>query len=171
LTIRIPYLLAALIAAAAVMNTDAEKGVSAATSLSIKSLDGHNFDIIRPASRTTLLSFWSTSCSICLRDVAVLNALHDEFDRADLSVLAVSMQYDKPDEIRTFADSQSIRYSVSHDEKGAVAAAFPGVRFTPTSFLMDEKGAIIWRHTGRLDQTAVTGAINAALSTVQVAAQ
>jgi peroxiredoxin len=169
LTIRIPYLLAALIAAAAVMNTNAEKGVSAATSLSIKSIDGHTFDINRPDSKATLLSFWSTSCSICLRDVPVLNALHDEFDRADLAVLAVSMQYDTPHEIRSFADSQSIRYAVSHDEKGEIAAAFPGVRFTPTSFLLDEKGSILWRHTGRLDQATVTQELTAVLSDVQLA--
>lgn len=169
MNIRIPYLLAALIAVAAVMNTNTEKGVSAATSLTMNSLDGHNFDINKPTSKATLLSFWSTSCSICARDIPVLSALHDQFDRADLEILAISMQYDELEDIRTMIDSRAIEYQIAYDENGKIADAFPGVRFTPTSFLLDDSGKIIWRHTGRLDHAEVVNTVHKTLNAVQLA--
>ena len=86
-----------------------------------------------------------------------LKRLHEQFTDEGFEVLAVAMPYSKQAEISTFIQKNNIDFPVAHDRGGEMSEAFPGVRFTPTSFLIDGDGNIIWKHIGRMtpDKAAI----------------
>jgi len=56
-----------------------------------------------------------------------------------------------------------MNYPLAHDDDGQISAAFPNVRFTPTTFLIDNNGKIVWRHVGRLRRANVNQRIESLL--------
>jgi len=80
----------------------------------------------------------------------------------------VSMPYDSSHAVKEFEKSSEIDYAVSLDTDGEISRAFPEVRFTPTTFLIDSEGEIIWRHTGRLMPKNLNREIANAIQTLSV---
>ena len=144
------------------------QGLSAAPSTTITSLDSvqHN---LASGGKTRLISFYSPDCPISRRDVANLNDLQSKFGDEPFDIIAVAMSYDDMDTIELFEKSQPADYSLAHDADGSIAAAFQGVRFTPTSFLIDESGNIVWRHTGKMPLQRVSTKIESLLNDPKIA--
>lgn len=141
----------AILAAVSLLHLADTPGISAAPLITFNTLTGHNINLAVPQGKTRLVSFWSPECSICERDRPHLARLHQQFDEDELEIIAVAMPYDSHDKVASHIDDHSIAYRVAHDTDGTIGASFPGVRFTPTTFLIDGHGEIIWRHVGRLD--------------------
>ena len=131
------------------------QGLNASTTTGITTLDQQHIDLAT-SGRAKLVSFYSPDCAFSQRDTSSLNAIHKQFDKNKVDIIAVAMPYDTIDAISTFKQENDIAYDLAHDADGEIAASFPNVRFTPTTFLIDTEGRIIWRHTGRMDADAVS---------------
>ncbi|MEM7258319.1 MAG: TlpA disulfide reductase family protein, partial [Pseudomonadota bacterium] len=131
------------------------QGLNASPTTVITTLDKQRFDL-DSTGNTTLVSFYSPSCSFCQKDATTLNALQQDFLQRKVNVIAVAMPYDTNDDIAQFRQKNDVVYHVAHDTDGAIANSFPDVRFTPTTFLLDKSGRIIWRHTGKLRIAEIT---------------
>ena len=169
MTIKLPYLMAVTFAALGVFYITTTQGLSAAPSTTIHSLDATQYDLA-VSGKTRLISFYSPDCPISKRDAANLNALHNQFTEQPVEVVAVAMSYDSREAIDAFSEIRQIEYEVAHDTDGSIAAAFPGVRFTPTTFLIDENGNIVWKHTGSMPLSQVSAQVSSLLSDPQIAA-
>ncbi len=167
MTLKIPYLIAISIAATIIFHLASPPGLSAAPVVTLESLDGQRFDLAKSAGKTRLVSFFSPDCPISKRDVATLNAVHHQ-STSEVEVIAVSMPYDSSHAVKEFEKSSEIDYAVSLDTDGEISRAFPEVRFTPTTFLIDSEGEIIWRHTGRLMPKNLNREIANAIQTLSV---
>lgn len=125
-------------------------GLSAAPVVTLQALNGQQYDLAKSNGKMRLVSFFSPNCSISKRDIATLSAIHASQETNEMEVIAVSMSYDNPDDVKELATNEEISYAVTMDSDGNISRAFPGVRFTPTTFLIDSNGEIVWRHVGRL---------------------
>ena len=92
---------------------------------------------------------WATWCKPCIEQMPHLSELADKHRAAGLTVVAINVEEDNDDGVRTFVDSHrdSMRYSVGVDKGGRMkatwidAAGLPGL---PASFVVDRDGRIAW---------------------------
>lgn len=123
--------------------------------VSISTIDGRSFDAVAVAGRPLLVTFWSTTCVVCLREMPDLEALYRRLSPRGLEIIAVSMPWDPPDEVVRLARARALPYPVALDVTGSVAKAFGDVSTTPTHFLIDPGGEVAFRRTGALDFAAL----------------
>ena len=119
--------------------------------ISISTIDGRRFDAASVDGRPLLVTFWSTTCLVCLREMPDLEALYRRLSPRGFEIIAVSMPWDPPGEVVRLARMRALPYPVALDVDGAVARAFGDVSATPTHVLIDPGGEIAYRRTGALD--------------------
>lgn len=94
------------------------------------------------------ISFWALWCKLCIEELDAFKKIYNEFETLGLQVFAISE--DGPQatgKIKPFVKSRGWRYKVLLDPTNAVKELY-GVRAMPTSFLIDQKGNIVYQHTG-----------------------
>lgn len=119
--------------------------------VSISTIDGRRFDPAAFEGRPLLVTFWSTTCRVCLREMPDLEALYRRLSPRGFEIIAVSMPWDPPGEVVRLARTRALPYPVALDVDGAIARAFGDVSATPTHFLIDPGGDVAFRRTGALD--------------------
>ena len=119
--------------------------------VSISTIDGRSFDATAVEGRPVLVTFWSTTCAVCLREMPEMEAFYRRFAPHGFEIVAVSMPWDPPGEVVRLARARGLPYPVALDVDGAIGRAFGDVSSTPTHFLVGPGGDIAWRRTGELD--------------------
>jgi cytochrome c biogenesis protein CcmG, thiol:disulfide interchange protein DsbE len=120
------------------------------------SLDG---DTVRLSSFTgdiVLLNIWATWCLPCVREMPALQRLHEQLGERGLSIVAVSVDAGGAlrsdgravsSDVREFADSFDLTFTVLHDPTGGIQSRYQ-VNGLPTTFLIDRDGRIRRRVIG-----------------------
>ena len=119
--------------------------------LTLHTIDGREVNPQSQKGAPLLVTFWATSCQSCLEEMPHLIELYHALRPAGLEMLAISMAYDPPSQVVALAERNNIPYPVALDIDGRAARAFGDIRLTPASLLFGPDGALIRRHTGRLD--------------------
>jgi peroxiredoxin len=109
--------------------------------------------------KVLLVNFWATTCAVCVKEMPQIVATHRIFQPRGYDTLAVAMSYDPPAYVAHFAESRGLPFGVVIDNTGAIARAWGDVQVTPTSFLVDRKGAIVKRYVGAPDFVALHGLV------------
>ena len=122
-----------------------------APNFSFTLLDGARSSSQALRGKVLLVNFWATSCVTCVREMPQLMAMHRRFQARGFDTLAVAMSYDPPALVSSFAQNRDLPFGVVIDNTGAIARAFNDVRLTPTTFLIDKRGAIVKRYVGAPD--------------------
>ena len=167
--LKIPYLLAATVAIGSLFYFADTQGLGAAQLVTVKSVAGHELDLAKPDGKTRLVSFYAPNCPISNRDVQPFSNLQAQFATDEFEVVAIAMPYAEIQEVASHAELENIEYSIAHDADGTIGSAFPGVRFTPTTFLIDSAGEIVWRKVGAINTTETAGLITELLQPNQLA--
>lgn len=123
--------------------------------LSYTLLDGNTASTSQWSGRVTLVNFWATSCAVCLQEMPAIIATHERFKARGFDTLAVAMKYDAPASVAHYAQTRRLPFGVAIDNTGAIAQAWGDVQVTPTSFLVDKRGAIVRRYVGEPDFAAL----------------
>ena len=126
-------------------------GATPAPAVEYVLLDGSRHHSRDWAGQVVLVNFWATTCAICLAEMPRLVALHQRLAPRGLRTLAVSVAYDPPAQVMTYAERKALPFGVAIDNTGAIERAFGGVPGTPTSFVVDRRGRIARRFTGEPD--------------------
>jgi peroxiredoxin len=118
-------------------------------------IDGSQHRTAELKGQVTLINFWATSCTTCVKEMPKLVATQQKFSAQGLQTLAVAMQYDPPAYVMQFAQSRQLPFKVAMDHTGALAQAFGPVQLTPTTFVVNKKGEIVKRYIGEPDFDAL----------------
>ena len=140
---------AAVIAAAGVWMILAQK--PAAPDVRVPSLQGQPVSLSQFRGKVVLVNFWATTCTTCVSEMPRLTESYRKFAPRGYEMLAIAMDYDRPDWVLNYATKNELPFTVALDLKGEAAQAFGGVRLTPTSFLIDRQGRIVQQYLGRPD--------------------
>jgi peroxiredoxin len=111
-------------------------------------LDGNSKKMSAMQGQVTLVNFWATSCASCVSEMPALVATYEKFHARGFSLVAVSMQYDPPNYVVNFAKSRDLPFDVAIDNSGAIAQEWGKVQLTPTTFVVNKRGAIVKRYVG-----------------------
>jgi peroxiredoxin len=114
-------------------------------------LDGRRASSQTLLGKVVLVNFWATNCVTCVKEMPELVATHQKFVGRGFETLAVAMSYDPPAQVAHFAQSRALPFAVVIDNTGAIAKGFDDVRLTPTTYLIDKRGAIAQRYVGEPD--------------------
>ncbi len=167
--LRIPYLLAALTAAASLFYLADTPGLKAAPLINLKTIAGEPVNLAVPDGKTRLITFWAPDCPISERNIPSMKRLHERFANDAFEVVAIAMPYTIESDIDAHIEKYDVDYPVAFDSTGEMSNAFPGVRFTPTTFLIDGNGRIVWKHIGRIKEFDAEELVVAALQPQQLA--
>jgi peroxiredoxin len=120
--------------------------------LNIQTLDGEKFTLGSLQGKPYMLTFWSTSCPGCVKEIPVLQALNQTMQNSGFRIIGVAMPTDIPPEIQAMRAQKGMTYTVAHDQSGELMKQFD-VRVTPTSFLIGADGNIAARKMGEWNPT------------------
>jgi peroxiredoxin len=119
--------------------------------LAFTQLDGSAHRTHEFKGRVTVVNFWATSCSTCVKEMPQMVATHRRFAAQGLEFLAVAMSYDPPAYVMQFAQTRQLPFRVAIDHDGSIAKGFGDVQLTPTTFVVDRRGKIVKRYVGEPD--------------------
>ncbi|RLK51310.1 peroxiredoxin [Alkalispirillum mobile] len=122
-------------------------------------LEGEQVSLDSLRGQPVLVTFWATDCPTCIDEIPHLQALHDEMAERGVTVVGVAMHYDDPELIEAIVEAREMSYLIAHDSDRSISQAFGEVRVTPTSYLVDPDGKVVWQRLGLLDMDRVRGQI------------
>ena len=123
----------------------------AAPDITVATLKGDKLSLAQLRGKVVLVNFWATSCTTCVSEMPKMVDTYNTFAPRGYTMVAVAMDYDRPDYVLNYATRNNLPFTVALDLKGEAAQAFGGVRLTPTSFLIDKQGRIVQQYLGEPD--------------------
>jgi peroxiredoxin len=124
---------------------------NAAPAVSATTLEGKTLNLADLRGKVVLVNFWATSCTTCMAEMPKLVSMQQKYATQGYQTLAVAMDYDPADYVKTYVEKTRLPFIVAHDSKGDIAKAFGGIRLTPTSMLIDKQGRIVQTYLGEPD--------------------
>ena len=162
-----PFIALIVVAAGAVGGYLAFQGLGrseSAPTVGYTLLDGTKATTADLRGKVVLINFWATSCTTCVHEMPQIVATHEKFKQRGYETLAVAMSYDPPAYVINFAESRKLPFKVAIDNTGALAHAWGGVEFTPTTFLVNQRGEIVKRYVGEPDFSALHALVDKLLA-------
>ncbi len=152
ITAALVVILSALVltAAAAALNKGAK-----APDFKLKTIDGKTISLSqirkdpnkKGAYRVVLLDFWKTTCPPCLSELPNYQKLSKKYAGKGVAIVGVALDPGGISDVKPFVQQQKLTYTQLVDPSGTVAAQY-GIRYTPTTYIIDKKGVIQAVHVG-----------------------
>jgi thiol-disulfide isomerase/thioredoxin len=98
--------------------------------------------MVGAADRPLLISFWATTCAICLKEMPRLAQFQKDYAHLGLRTIAVAMPYDRPLSVLDYAKGRQFDLDYAIDLDGKINQALGGVRETPTALVI-YKGKVV----------------------------
>ena len=139
----------------------------AAPQVQFATLKGELISTADLRGKVTLINFWATSCAPCVKELPGIAAAYKKYQAQGFETIAVAMEYDPPQYVKTFTERHQLPFKIALDARGELAREFGkaggGVRVVPTSFVIDRQGRIIKSYLGELDFVKFNALLEAAL--------
>jgi len=97
--------------------------------------------------KTLLITFFATWCPPCMQEIPTLIELHQQFSKADFSVIGMAVDQEGADVVAMLVKKRSINYPVVMADE-ATAHNFGGIVGIPTSFLINKEGNVVKKYPG-----------------------
>ncbi len=113
-----------------------------------------------------LISFWATWCKPCVEELSEYKKLYSEYKAKGFNIIAISTDDEKTvAKVKPFVKSKDYNFTVLLDTNSEVARKYY-VQNVPYTFLLDEKGNIVYSHLGykKGDELQVKKKVEALLS-------
>lgn len=117
--------------------------------------DGRAVDLGQFQNQTLVLSFWSTTCKYCAKQLPELKKLEEE-SAGQVHVFLINMNEDA-DTVKKYKADQKIDFDVLVDESGQVSDLFK-IQGTPTNFFV-KNGVICSSVPGAMDSSTIISAL------------
>jgi thiol-disulfide isomerase/thioredoxin len=118
----------------------------AAADFTLQDLNGKSVSLSGLRGKTVLLEFWATWCPPCRASVPDIEKIHLAYKDKGVVVLAVSVDDDGWDGVRTFVRQNGITYTVLQGNEEVMVKY--QVRSIPMLLIVDREGVVARRYYG-----------------------
>lgn len=122
-----------------------------APDVTFMTIKGEEIALKKLRGKSVLVTFWATDCPSCVKEVNDFIDLYQQFHRQGLEIIAIAMYYDPPNHVVEMSEAKQIPYHVALDLRAQHALAFGKIEYTPTTFLINSAGQIVFRKVGRFE--------------------
>ena len=123
---------------------------------------GSNERLSEYRGQAVIISFWSSRCSVCARQLALLDRLYSTYRSSGLVVLAVSVD-DEPLQAQQYARAHAAGFPLLLDTAKTVSRSYAIDRL-PSTVLIDRSGIVrYWHGDDRADDSSYVVQIRALL--------
>jgi peroxiredoxin len=119
---------------------------AAARDVSALSLDGRTARLSELRGKIVLLNFWATWCPPCREEMPALEKLWKAMKDKDFAIMGISGG-ESMSVVKRFVEIGGYTYPIYADPSSEAASAY-GIRFIPTTYVIDESGAVIAMKSG-----------------------
>jgi len=135
-----------------------------APNVSFKTITNKTIHLKDLQGKAVIITFWASNCPSCLKEISDFKRLYQDYHQSGLEIIAIAMYYDRPNYVVDTSKSYKIPYDIVLDLDMNLASAFGDVKLTPTSFLLNPKGDIIFQRTGIFDLKAMQKRVESILA-------
>jgi peroxiredoxin len=113
-----------------------------APDFSLQDPDGNLVTLSGLKGKPVIVVFWTSSCSACAQDMALIENIYTQNQAAGLSVLAINVTtQDSAEAAVTFYSAQKLTFPILFDADNQVYKLYQ-VEALPATFFVDRSGAI-----------------------------
>lgn len=137
--------------ASVISDTNIQSSSLKAPDFTLTNMDGEKVSLSDYKGSVVILNFWATWCGPCKYEIPDLIDLYEKYD-GDLMVLGISLDYDGPAVVPSFANRFGINYPILYGDS-KIAGDYGGVSGIPTTFIIDRDLNVFRRYIGYRPQT------------------
>lgn len=108
----------------------------------VQDLNGSDVNSTEFQGKVLIIDFWATWCRPCLTEIPAYNALNEKYAGENFHLLGIALSSGDSETLKHFVQKYKIEYPVYVGSQEA-ASAFGNIAVMPTTFVLDQKGAIV----------------------------
>lgn len=115
----------------------------------LQTVDGKEVYLTDYKGKKVLLNFWASWCGPCKIEMPDMEKFHKDMREKGIEVVAINATASEqsPDHVKQFLQENKYTFPVLLDIQGQANATYQ-IMSIPTSFILDEKGIIHFKHVG-----------------------
>lgn len=117
-----------------------------APDVAMADLDGNPVTLADYRGKVVVMNFWATWCGPCVQEMPMFQEYQDRYPQ--MVMLSVDEE-ESPEKVKEFLNALQLTYTILLDQKADMGRALR-INFLPTTYFIDEKGEIRFRHYGIL---------------------
>ena len=96
----------------------------AAPDVSFKTITNKTIQLKDLQGKVVLITFWASNCVSCIKDIPHFKSLYQDYHQAGLEIIAIAMNYDRPNYVVEASKRYQIPYDIALDLSNELATAF-----------------------------------------------
>ena len=118
-----------------------------APSFKLRNIKGNYESLESYRGKVVVLNFWATWCAPCRIEMPSFEKLYRRYRSEGVTVLAITLDKNSENKIKSFVDEYGLSFPILLDEKGEVERLYPSMTI-PFTYIIDRQGRIVARVDG-----------------------
>ena len=118
-----------------------------APSFKLRNIKGNYESLDNYLGEVVVLNFWATWCAPCRIEMPSFEKLYRRYRSEGVTVLAITLDKNSENKIKSFVDEYGLSFPILLDEKGEVERLYPSMTI-PFTYIIDRQGRIVARVDG-----------------------
>ena len=118
-----------------------------APDFSLRNLKGNYQSLDSFSGQVVVLNFWATWCVPCRVEMPSFEKLYRRYRSEGVTVLAVTLDKNSEQNIKSFVEEYELSFPVLLDEEGKVERLYPSMTI-PFTYVIDREGRVVARVDG-----------------------
>jgi peroxiredoxin len=134
-----------------------------APSFTLQDLSGNKVSLSDFKGKVVILDFWATWCPPCVMEIPHFIELYDQYKAQGFAMVGISLDRGGTGEVEAFVRKYKVNYPILMTD-GQVDRVYGGIKYIPTTFVIDAAGNIRQKYTGYKDKAVFEADIKALLA-------